>query len=166
MRWLRGHGLLLVVYGSGLTLAALEWTDPDLQTGRPDDPAVYLEPEYNIADVSAALHPERALSLYYRAYQASLCASLADVEATACEERGPIEQGEVRRLLEQSLGTGNRSIELAMYNYALVLLQEGAPQSEVEAAIRSWRIAHPGSSRADPRVAWRELSRPRNPTAR
>jgi hypothetical protein len=124
---------------------------------------LYLEPEYNIADVSAALYPERALSLYHRAYQASLCAGLGDVEETACEERGPIEPGEVRRLLEQSLATGNRSIELAMYNYALVLLQEGAPLSEVERAIRTWRIAHPGSGRVDPRVAWRELSRPRNP---
>ena len=166
MRWLRAHRLLLVVYGFGLTLAARELADPDVQTGQPDDPDVYLEPEYNIADVSAALYPERSLSLYYSAYQASLCAALTDVETTACEERGAIEPGQVRQLLEQSLATGNRSNELAMYNYALVLLQERAPQSEVETAIRSWRIAHPGSGRPDPRAAWRQMSQRPSPTER
>ncbi len=159
MRWLRAHSLFLVVYGSALFLAALELTDPDVGKGKLDDPPAYLEPESNIADVSAALYPDRALTLYYQAYQTSLCEDRANDPDTVCHRRGPPKPGEVRKLIERSLATGNRSIELAMYNYAIVLLHEGAPDAEVEAAVRSWRISYPSSTRPDPRVAFRKMQR-------
>ncbi len=159
MGGLGAHRLLLLVYGFAFALAALELSNPQIRPGRPDEPAVYLEPGTNVADVSAALYPERALSLYYRAYQASLCDEVGAEASSVCRERGPVEPGEIRDLLERSLATGNRSIELAMYNYAMVLLQENARAADVDAAIRSWRRAHPGSSRPDPRIAYREMRR-------
>ena len=160
MSWLATHRLLVIVYGSAFFLAALELSNPEIHAGRPDQPGVYLEPGTNVAEVSAALYPERALTLYYLAYQASLCDEVRAEAPTVCRERGPVEPGEIRDLLERSLATGNRSIELAMYNYAMVLLQENATAAEVDAAIRDWRRAYPGSSRPDPRIAYREMRQP------
>ncbi len=157
MGWLRAHRLLLVVYASALTLAAFELTDPEIQTGKLDHPRAFLEPGSNVADVSAAVHPDRALTLYYQAYQASLCEGRNTDPGSVCSRRGPPRPGEVRKLIERSLATGNRSIEFAMYNYAIVLLHEGAPDAEVEAAARNWRISHPHSSLPDPRVAFRQM---------
>lgn len=158
-RWMREHRLLLVVYGGAAVLAALELSGPGVDPGAPDDPSWFLDPEVNIVDVSSELYPERASTLYYRAFQASLCASLGPQEAPACRERGPVRSGEIRGLLERSLATGNRSNELALYNYALVLLQEGAPRAEVEEAVRAWRAAYPRSLRPDPRTAFAEMRR-------
>ena len=166
MGGLRTHRLLLVVYGSAFALAALELSNPEGRAGRPDEPGVYLAPETNVADVSAALYPERALPLYYLAYQASLCDEVPAQSHSVCRERGPVEPGEIRDLLKRSLATGNRSIELAMYNYAMVLLQENARAAEVDAAIRSWRSAYPGSSRDDPRIAFRGMGQRQNPAPR
>ena len=166
MRWLRAHVELLVVYGSALFLAFLELTDPEIRVGRLDLPEAFLEPESNIADVSAALYPDRALTLYYQAYQTSLCEERAADPDTVCHRRGPPKPGEVRKLIERSLATGNRSIELAMYNYAIVLLHEAAPGAEVEDAVRNWRISYPRSSRPDPRVAFREMQRNPRPAGR
>jgi hypothetical protein len=158
MRWLRGHGVLLAVYGGGLLLAAFELTNPGV---RPEleDARAYLEAGSNVADVSAALYPDRALTLYYQAYQASLCAGRAGDPDSVCGRRGSPRPGEVRELLERSLATGNQSIELALYNYVLVLLDENAPEAEVEAAIRSWRLAHPSSAYPDPRSVYQEHRR-------
>lgn len=157
MGWLREHKLLLVVYGAALALAAFELNDPSLRPGRPDDPEIYLEPDVNIADVSAELYPDRALSLYYRAYQASLCSDPGVAASAVCRQRGPVAPGEVRQLLERSLRTGNRSVELAEYNYVMVLLQENAPKSEVDAAVRRWRLDYPSSERSDPRLVYRDM---------
>lgn len=152
MRWLHAHRLLLIIFGAGAVLAAAELSLPESRTGEPESPEVFLEPEVNIADVSFELYPERALSLYYRAYQASLCTGPPAGRPEECRQRDLVEPGEIRELIERSLATGNRSIELAMYNYSLLLLQEGAPREEVDAAIRAWRISYPGSSRPDPRA--------------
>lgn len=157
MSWLREHRVLLIVYGIALCFAAAELRDPDLRPGKPDEPELFLAPDVNIADVSADLYPQRALSLYYRAYQASLCTAPRSETGAACRKRGRVERGEVRELLENALGTGNRSIELVFYNYAIVLLQENAPRSEVDAAIRAWRMNHPNSTRPDPRVVHRKM---------
>jgi hypothetical protein len=156
MRWLRSHGVLIVVYGAGLALAALELSNPEVRVGKLEQPAAYLEPDVNVADVSAALYPDRALTLYYRAYQASLCQGRASDPGSVCGRRGPPRPGEVRDLIERSLATGNHSIELALYNYALVLLHENAPAEQVEAAVREWRLAYPASSHPDPRIAFRD----------
>jgi hypothetical protein len=161
MHWLKTHRLLLVVYGSGIALAIAEMGLPESRTGELEGPETFLTPDINIADVSSALYPERSLSLYYRAYQASLCYGPAATMPKECLRRDPVEPGEVRELIERSLATGNRSIELAMYNYAMVLIQENAPAKEIDAAIRTWRIAYPGSSRPDPRAKQREMKRPR-----
>lgn len=157
--WIREHRLLLVVYGGAALLAAFELSGPGVEPGVADDPSWFLDPEVNIVDVSEALHPERANTLYYRAFQASLCASLGPQQAETCRERGPVRQGEIRELLERSLATGNRSNELALYNYALVLLQEGASRDRVEQAVRAWRAAYPRSLRPDPREAFAEMRR-------
>jgi len=101
--------------------------------------------------------PDRALTLYYRAYQASLCEERSADPGSICSRRGPPRPGEVRELIERSLATGNRSIEYAMYNYAIVLPHAGAPDAEVEAATRNWRISHPHSSLPDPRVAFQQM---------
>jgi len=154
---IREHRLLLVVYGGAALLAGLELGGPGVKPGDADDPSWFLDPEVNIVDVSTEIHPERASTLYYRAFQASLCASREAQAMPACRERGPVRPGEIRELLERSLATGNRSNELALYNYALVLLQEAAPREEVEDAVRAWRAAYPRSLRPDPRVAFAEM---------
>jgi hypothetical protein len=155
MRWLRAHGVLLVVYGAGLVLAVLELAHPEVRVGKLEQPEAYLAPDVNVADVSAAIYPDRALTLYYQAYQASLCQGRADDPATVCSRRGPPRPGEVRQLIERSLATGNQSIELALYNYAVVLIHENAPAEEIEAAVRAWRLAYPASEHPDPRIAFR-----------
>jgi hypothetical protein len=156
---LRSHGVLLGVYGSALVLAVLELSHPEIGAGKLEQPDAYLVPELNIADVSAEIHPDRALTLYYQAYQASLCEGRGADAGTVCARRGPPRPGEVRGLIERSIATGNHSIELALYNYALVLLRENAPEAEVEAAVRRWRLAYPTSSHPDPRSAFRERIR-------
>ncbi len=161
MHWLHAQRLLLVVYAFGLALAVLESTQPEIRAGRPQGPETFLEPEFNIADVSSALYPDRGLTLYYRAHQAALCDGPAAETPPECRQRDPVEPGEILELLERSVATGNRSIELAMYNYALVLIQENAPPEEIDAAIRNWRITHPRSSRLDPRVMSRKMRQER-----
>jgi hypothetical protein len=153
MGWILAHKLLLVVYGAAIVLAAFELSDPDVRADKEDDPSVYLEPDTNVADVSAAVHPDRGLTLYYQAQQAAHCSQPGARELPVCRARGPVRPGEVRELLEEAIETGNRSLELAMYNYAWVLLEENAPPEEVAAAVAIWRDAHPNSRRPDPREA-------------
>jgi hypothetical protein len=150
LTWLKTHRLLLVVYSGVALLAVFEVSNPRIRSGQHDSPDVYLSPATNIADVSAELYPDRALSLYHRAYQAALCGE-AGADAEVCRRRGPVKPGEIRDLLARAVATGNRSVELALYNYALVLVQEGAPAQEIDAAVRAWRKSHPGSARLDPR---------------
>jgi hypothetical protein len=157
--WLRAHLVLVIVFGSALLLGTVESTRPDLQDRDIDQPRVFLDPDVNIADVSAALYPDRALTLYYEAFQASLCQNPAAVPHSACERRGPPKPGEVRELIEHSLATGNRSNELALYNYAMVLIQEGAPASDVAQAVHDWRATYPRSQRPDPRELARAMQR-------
>ncbi len=162
MRWLHTHRLLLVIYVAGLTLALLELNLPQYQPDYLTKPESFLKPETNIADVSSALYPDRAYSLYYRALQAALCADAGGEKTPPeCRNRKRVKPGEVRELIERSLATGNRSIEMAMYNYAIVLLQENAPPELVDAAITSWRISYPGSQESDPRDVYREMIRKR-----
>jgi hypothetical protein len=168
LEWLQAHRVLLAVYALALALAWAERTQPGVRPGEADDPSWFLEPGSNIADVSSALYPERAASLYYRAFQAALCTATPPTEPNACRDRGPVAPGEVRELLERALATGNESIELALYNYVLVLLQEGATDTEVDAAVRRWRVAYPTSGRKDPRTVASEMQRERQaarPTA-
>jgi hypothetical protein len=40
-----------------------------------------------------------------------------------------------------------------LYNYAVVLVQEGAPADQIDAAVRNWRSANPISKLPDPRNA-------------
>lgn len=160
MGWLarlRSHQVPLVVFGGLLVLGLIELSDPDFDRRATDSPRVYLDPETNIADVSAELYPDRSLSLYYQAFQASLCGE-GESEGV-CAERGPAKPGEVRELFERAIATGNRANELTFYNYALVLLQEGAPAEEVDAAVRSWRRTYPRSQRKDPREVYAEMLR-------
>jgi len=159
MEFLRSHRVLFAVYAGIAFLAFFEWGDPALQPGVPDQPDVYLAPDTNIADVSAAVLPDRALTLYYQAHQAVLCSNAAPGTSPVCDRRGPAAPGEVRELFERAIATGNRSIELLLYNYALVLLQEGAPDAEVDAAIRAWHAAHGGRGRPNPREAWAAMQR-------
>jgi len=151
MRFLRAHKLLVVIYSALLFLAFREWTDPEIRNEDKLVPAHYLENGRNIADVSAAIYPDRALSFYYRAHQAVLCSQPGAEQYDVCRVRGPAKPGEVRGLLEHALATGNRSLEEAMYNYAFVLVQENAPQAEIDAAVAQWRESHPDSDRPDPR---------------
>lgn len=159
MGWLGAHKLLVVVYSFAIAVAAVELTHPTLRPGQPENIRWFLDSGANVVTVSNDLYPDRAVTLYYRAYQASLCDG-ANAELAACKERGPVEPGEVRALLARSLATGNRSMELAMYNYAMVLLQEKADPAEVDAAIRNWRVSYPGSARLDPRALYREMVEP------
>ena len=155
MRWLRTHRLLLAVYGFGALLAFYELRQPYALLGTDDRPEWFLDPEHNIVDVSSAIHPGRAATFYYRAYQASLCQDPSASANEVCHARGPVGRKEIRELLEQALATGNDSMEELLYNYAVVLIQSGAPQAEIDAAVRAWRIAHPHSDRPDPRSARR-----------
>jgi hypothetical protein len=148
--WLYTHRLLLVIYGFALTLAAFELTLPADRIGELESPAAYLEPGINVADVSAEIYPNRALTLYYLAYQASLCTGPPRSRPKGCELRDPVQPGQVRELIERSLATGNRSIEMAMYNHIVVLIQEGADQDEIERAVYKWRRSYPGTSLANP----------------
>lgn len=159
MRWILDHKLILFVYMGGLILAAFELKLPQDRSDYLADPEAFLNPEINIADVSSSLYPDRALSLYYRAYQSSLCFGLEDATPPACRQRDRVEPGQVRELIERSLATGNRSIEMAMYNYAIVLLMENAPSEKVDAAIHNWRVSYPSSSQADPREWYRRSLR-------
>ena len=158
---LRAHKLLLIIYGIAIVFAAYEISHPRMRGTGTDDPRWFLAPDSNIVDVSVALYPERSTSLYYRAFQASLCEAEPADSRTACRKRGPVAAGEVRELIERALATGNRSLELAMYNYAMILLHEGASDEEIDAAIRSWRVSHANSTRPDPRVAFAKRNRSR-----
>jgi len=159
MRWLHAHRLILVIYIGGLTLAALELNLPQDRVDYLGDPDVFLRPETNLADVSSALYPERALSLYYKAYQTALCSGAADESLPECRQRNPVEPGEVRKLIERSLATGNRSIEMVMYNYAAILIQENASPELIDAAVHNWRVSYPDSLEVDPREMYRESVR-------
>jgi hypothetical protein len=151
--WIRTHKLLLVIYAAGMWLGISE-SNLSLETSAAlEQPRAYIDGDDNVADISAAIYPGRAMTLYYQAYQAALCSQLANAQAQVCKARGPVKPGEVRKLIEQSLATGNRSIEFVLYNYAVVLVQESAPADQIDAAIRDWRSAHPTSTLPDPRNA-------------
>ena len=138
MRWVRAHKLLLIIFSASFVLAGIELMGGSTEDGKPSD---YLEADYNIADVSTEIYPERALSFYYQAQQAAYCNEPGSRQFEVCRSRGPAEPGEIRGLLEAALATGNRSIEEAMYNYAWVLVQEDAPSDEIDAAVETWRRA-------------------------
>lgn len=157
MDWLHAHRVLLVVFGAALFLGWFELTDSELAERDTNQPRLYLDAEVNLADVSAELYPDRALTLYYQAFQASLCQGAGPDAQNACARRGPPKPGEIRELFERSIATGNRSNELALYNYALVLLQERATEAEVDAAIHGWRATYPRSQRPDPREVYAQL---------
>lgn len=150
-RFLRTHKLLVVIYSALLLLAVREWTDPEINDDQKLVPVHYLESDRNIADVSAAIYPDRAVSFYYRAHQAVLCSQAGAEQYEVCRSRGPAKPEEVRELLARALATGNRSLEEAMYNYAWVLVQENAPEAEIDAAVALWRENHPDADRPDPR---------------
>ena len=153
MSWLRTHKLLLVIYAAGMWLGISE-SNLSLETSAAlEQPRTYIEGDDNVADISAAIYPGRAMTLYYQAYQAALCSQPTNAQAQVCKARGPVKPGEVRELIEQSLATGNRSIEFVLYNYAVVLVQEGAPADQIDAAVRNWRSANPISKLPDPRNA-------------
>ncbi|HIF92490.1 MAG: hypothetical protein ABGX04_13340 [Myxococcales bacterium] len=157
MRWFRAHKVLLAIYIGGLTLAVLELYLPQFQHDYLTNSKSLLQPEINLADVSSRLYPDRAYSFYYRALQAALC-----VRGTAsppeCRNRAPVKSHEIRELVERSLATGNRSIEMAMYNYAIILLQEQASHEEIDAAIHNWRTNYPNSNEVDPREMHRQMT--------
>lgn len=155
MDWLIRNRLLIFIYLVGTALALSELRLPEEKANQLDQPETYIQPEKNVADVSAALYPGRALTLYYQAFKASLCTGPSSQQPEACRSREPVKPGEVRELFERAIATGNRSIEMLLYNYAVVLIQEGAPQEEIDAAVREWRLAHPGSQRPDPRTLFR-----------
>lgn len=161
MGWLRAHKVLVAVYGFGLTLAAIELAQPAIDAEHGENPRWFLDAEANIVDASNAVSPERATSLYYRAFQASLCTDASARNTLVCLKRGPVRPGEIRELMEEALATGNRSIELLQYNYAIILIQDGAPQAEIDAAVRNWRVTNPSSSRPDPRVLFAQTQRKR-----
>ncbi len=150
--------MLLVVYVFGLTLAALELSLPKFQLEYLTLPEALLKPETNIADVSSVLYPDRAYSFYFRALQAEMCAGPRRKTPPECRKRAPVKPHEIRELIERSLATGNRSIEMAMYNYAFVLLQENAASELVDEAIREWRFNYPQSPKTDPREMYRQMS--------
>lgn len=153
MSWIRTHKLLLVIYAAGMWLGISE-SNLSLETSAAlEQPRAYIDGDDNVADISAAIYPDRAITLYYQAYQAALCSQPANAQAPVCKARGPVKPGEVRILIEASLATGNRSIEIALYNYAAVLVQEGAPADQIDAAVRNWRSANPISKLPDPRNA-------------
>ena len=153
MSWLRTHKLLLVIYAAGMWLGISE-SNLSLETSAAlEQPRTYIDGDDNVADISAAIYPGRAMTLYYQAYQAALCSQPTNAQAQVCKARGPVKPGEVRELIEQSLATGNRSIEFVLYNYAVVLVQEGAPADQIDAAVRNWRSANPISKLPDPRDA-------------
>jgi hypothetical protein len=157
MSWIRTHKLLIILYAAGIWFGISE-LNLSLETSAAlEQPRAYIEGDDNVADISAAIYPGRAMTLYYQAYQAALCSQPAHVRAPVCKARGPVKHGEVRKLIEQSLATGNRSIEFVLYNYAVVLIQEGAPKDEIDAAIRNWRSANPTSELPDPRNAGHEV---------
>lgn len=166
MAWLHTHRLLLVVYAAGLALAMFEMALPEGRGGEIEDPQSFLEPGINIADVSSAIYPNRAITLYYLAYQASLCTGSPASRPPECRLREPVRPGEIRDLIERSLATGNRSNELAWYNYAVVLIQERASSEKIDDAVRNWRLAFPGSPRPDPREAHRSKPGRRQEPAR
>lgn len=159
--WILQHRLLLIIYVAGGALAISELRLPPEQAGALDGAAAYLDSEASIADVSAEIYPDRALTLYYQAFQKSLCGGPARTRPEGCDARGPVDPEEVSALIKRAIAKGNRSIEQLLYNYAVVLVQEGAPEAEIEAAIRNWRVAHPTSERPDPRKM-RRAAKPRN----
>jgi hypothetical protein len=155
VRWFRAHQVILVVYLGGLSLAALELNLPQFEPEYLTKSESLLKPKTNIADVNSALYPNRAYSLYYRALQASLCSGPRRETQPGCQDRARVGPHEIRELIERSLATGNRSNEMVMYNYAIILLQEKAAPELVDAAIHVWRVNYPESREADPRETYR-----------
>ncbi len=159
--WIVNQRLILIIYLVGAWLAFSELRLPTDAAPPLDSPAGYFDENTSVADVSAEIYPDRALTLYYQAFQKSLCTQPKRIRPEGCDRIGPVKPGEVRELIERAVKKGNRSIEELLYNYAVVLVQEGAPKEEIEAAVRNWRIAHPTADRVDPR----ELGRPRRPAS-
>lgn len=158
MNWIRNQRLIIVIYACAVWLAYFELNLPPERVGELESPSAYLEPDVNIADVSAVVYPERALTLYYRAYQVSMCSGPVRNQPDGCRGREVVSPGDVRELIEQSLATGNRSIEMAMYNYIRILIQEVASAVEILAAAHRWRVSYPASAHPNP-IAGREKLR-------
>lgn len=114
-------------------------------------PASLLNPERNLADVYNELYPERSASQYFRALQASLCGEDRQ-SSPVCRRFERDTPAAMRDLLAKAVAAGNRSNEKIVYNYARALIFTGAPEGEVEAAIRRWQIDHPYSDLPDPRA--------------
>ena len=145
-----------------VSLAALELTQPGVgNMERPTAPASLLDGEYSVAEVYAELYPKRTSSYYFRALQAHLCSRPPHRRKPECRKGAETRAATMRALLARAVDAGNRSNEKVIYNYALVLIAEGAPAEEIDASIRRWRLDHPYSSLPDPRA----FAAPRGPRA-
>ena len=157
------HRVIIVVYLLGTGLAISELRLPPHAVGPLDGPQGFFDEETSVADVSAEIYPDRALTLYYQAFQKSLCTGPKHQRPEGCDRYEPVKEGEVRELIERAIAKGNRSIEQLLYNYAVLLVQEGAPEEEIAAAVRNWRVTHPTSDRPDPRTLGRQSRKVQRP---
>ncbi|MDP6978699.1 MAG: hypothetical protein QF570_08870 [Myxococcota bacterium] len=155
LSWIVEQRLILCLYIAGAALAYSELRLPTDEVSGLDAPGAYFDEGTGVAEVSAKIYPDRALTLYYQAFQKSFCTGPARTRPEGCEAIGPVEPGEVRELIERAIAKGNRSIEELMYNYAVILVEEGAPQEEIDTAVRNWRLSHPTMDRPDPRTLGR-----------
>jgi len=68
--------------------------------------------------------------------------------AISAAKRGDLKTA--REYFEQALATGVKTDEDNFYLYIQVLVEMGAPQSEIDAAVKKWRYNFPFSNRPDP----------------
>jgi hypothetical protein len=160
----RGHGLIGVIAVAFAFLAVQEMTRPDVgRMESPTPPDSLLDAERNIVDVYSELYPDRTSSFYFRAMQAYLCSREPHRRKPQCRRASRDRGEQMRALLAQAVSARNRSNEKVIYNYVLVLVGLGAPQEEIDAAIRTWHLDHPYSRLPDPRRFAAEEARTRRP---
>ena len=148
----RKHRVLVVVY----TLAGIAAWYELKQDGMPTNleetkPEWYLNENYNLAEVTAEIYPNRSNTLWSRAFQVAHCTDYNFRQMGICRNVPPPSLQQIREMFEEALATGDKSNEQLLYNYATLLLKLEEDPDQVEAAIRDWQINFPASKLPHPR---------------
>ncbi len=112
---------------------------------RGQPPSAVAGAQARATDILMTIYPELPKHLYYR--------GLSSLNAG-----DPVN---ARRLFESALEGRLYSNEGLLHNYALVLIELGAPQEEIEQAIALWKKHFPHSRNPDPQEYQAERDRAR-----
>ena len=145
------HRVLAAVYLVMAVSAGYEITHKEIK--EISKRQLYLDPDRNLADISAELYPNRSYSHLSRAYQAIMCEQLGFTTSPVCDQFEPGDYEAIRLELEKALAAGDKSRELMYWTYIQALLRQDEDPDKVAEAVRTWRVNFPFSKKQDPRIA-------------